>query len=324
VKAAVSARYGPPDVVRVTEVAQPRPGQGEVLVAVRVATVNRTDCGLRAGHPFFSRAFTGLTRPRAAVLGGEFAGVVAEAGPAVTRFRRGQRVFGFAENRYGAHAEYLVMPEDGAIAEIPPEVSLDDAAASTEASHYALTNIRAAHLQPGSRVLVYGATGAIGSAAVQLLKREGAYVTAVCGTRYVDLVRGLEADRVIDYLTEDFTRDDQTYDVVFDAVGKTTYGRCRRLLTPRGRYLTTDLGPYAQNPVLQLGTVLGRGRRVILPIPRARDRAFVESVGRMMAAGEFRPLLDRRYPLDAIVEAYRYVDSEQKIGNVLIDLAEPM
>jgi NADPH:quinone reductase-like Zn-dependent oxidoreductase len=237
-KAAVHTRYGPPDVVRVSEVEQPAPKDNELLVRVHATTVNRTDCGLRAAEPFFVRLFTGLTRPRVTVLGNEFAGEVEAVGRGVTSFEVGDRVFGFNGSTLGGHAEYLVTPEGGLVATIPGGLTFEEAAPGTEGSHYALTMIRRSRIHEGQDVLVNGATGAIGSAAVQLLKHLGARVTAVCGTEHVELVRGLGADRVIDYTAEDFTKGEQTYDVVLDAVGKSSFGRCRRLLRPRGIYLS--------------------------------------------------------------------------------------
>ena len=251
-RAAVSTAYGPPDVVRIEEVPTPEPGAGEVRVKVQLSTVNRTDCGYRAAHPFFVRAFTGWRRPRLTVLGTEFAGVVEALGPGVTRFRVGDRVFGYNEATFGAHAEYLTIDQDGPVATIPPGVPEDRAAASTEASHYALAIISKGGIERGDDVLVYGASGGIGSAAVQLLKARGASVTAVCGPEAVELMGEIGADRVIDRTSADFTRGGETYDYVIDAVGKLSFGRCRSALRPRGRYLTTDLGPGWQNPPLQL------------------------------------------------------------------------
>jgi NADPH:quinone reductase-like Zn-dependent oxidoreductase len=219
-KAAVHTRYGPPDVVRISELDKPAATDNEVLVKVHATTVNRTDSGLRAAKHFINRFVTGLRRPRVTVLGNEFAGAVEAVGSGVRSFKVGDRVFGYNGTRFGAHAEYLAMPEDGSLATMPAKVTYEEAAASTEGSHYALSLIRKAKIRSGQDVLVNGATGAIGSAAVQLLKDLGAEVTAVCDTEHVELVRGLGADRVIDYTAEDFTKDTQTYDVVLDAVGK--------------------------------------------------------------------------------------------------------
>jgi NADPH:quinone reductase-like Zn-dependent oxidoreductase len=318
-KAAVHTSYGPPDVVRIAEVEKPTARDGEVLVKVHATTVNRTDCGFRAAKPFFVRFFTGLVRPRVAVLGSEFAGEVEAVGSGVRSFEVGDRVFGFSGSRFGAHAEYMAIPEDGSVAAMPANVTFEEAAASTEGSHYALSFIRTAKIRSGQDVLVNGATGAIGSAAVQLLKRLGAEVTAVCDTEHVELVRGLGADRVIDYTAEDFTKDEQRYNVVLDAVGKSSFGRCKRLLKPRGIYLSSDLGPLSQNPILALITPLLGGKRVMFPIPRD-NQEVVRYFKDLIASGAFKPVIDRRYPLDQIVEAYRYVETGQKIGNVVISV----
>jgi NADPH:quinone reductase-like Zn-dependent oxidoreductase len=318
-KAAVHTRYGPPDVVRILEVDKPAAKDNEVLVKVHATTVNRTDSGLRAAKPFINRFFTGLRRPRVTVLGNEFAGEVEATGRGVRSFTVGDRVFGYNGTRFGAHAEYLAMPEDGSLATMPAKVTYEQAAPSTEGSHYALSLIRKAKVRSGQDILVNGATGAIGSAAVQLLKHLGAEVTAVCGTEHVELVRGLGADRVIDYTAEDFTRDTQTYDVVLDAVGKSSFGRCKRLLKPGGIYLSSDLGPLSQNPILALITPLLRGKKVMFPIPRD-NQEMVRYFKELLESGEFKPLIDRRYRLDEIVEAYRYVETGQKVGNVVISV----
>jgi NADPH:quinone reductase-like Zn-dependent oxidoreductase len=315
-KAAVRTRYGPPEVVRITDVPKPRPGHGELLVQVHATTVNRTDRGYRSGKPVIIRAFSGLFRPRFTVLGTEFAGIVEAVGDGVTAFAPGDRVFGYNERTFGAHAEYMTIPEDGSVATIPG-MTFEEAAPGTEGSHYALANLRAADVDAGNDVLVYGATGAIGSAAVQLAKSLGASVTAVCRGEHVRLVAGLGADRVIDYTTEDFTADGATYDVVFDAVGKTSFARCKPLLRPHGVFLATDFGPFPWNSLLALTTrVVGR-RKVLFPLAKD-DQQIVRYLRERMEAGEFRPVIDRTYPLDDIVAAYRYVDTEQKVGNVVV------
>ena len=322
-KAAVRDRYGPPEVLRIADVQTPVPGEREVLVRVHVTTVNRTDCGFRSGKPLVVRFFAGLARPKRPILGTEFAGTVEAVGPGATPFSVGDRVFGFSEWRFGAHAEYLTMRADGAIATMPADASFEEIAAATEGSHYALSMIDGAKVRTGQRVLVYGATGAIGSAAVQLLKDRGAHVTAVCDGAHVDLVRSLGADRVIDRTAEDFTADGQTYDAVVDAVGKTSFFRCRRIMKPSGIFVSSDLGPWGMNPVLGIVTPLIPGRRAKMPFPPRHSKARVQRFGAMFEAGTFRPVIDRRYPLDRIVDAYRYVETGQKIGNVLIDVAGP-
>jgi NADPH:quinone reductase-like Zn-dependent oxidoreductase len=245
-KAAVHTSYGPPNVVRIAEVDKPTAKDNQVLVKVHATTVNRTDCGFRADKPLFVRALTGLPRPRVRILGTEFAGTVEAVGRDVTSFRVGERVFGFKGLPFGAHAEYLAIPQDGFLATIPAQLTFEEAAPSTKGSHYALALIRKAKVASGQDALVYGATGAIGSAAVQLLKQLGATATAVCGSKHLELVKGLGADRVIDYTAQDFTRDEQRYDVVLDAVGKSSFLRCRRLLQPRGVYLSSEFGPLAR------------------------------------------------------------------------------
>jgi NADPH:quinone reductase-like Zn-dependent oxidoreductase len=319
-KAAVRTRYGPPEVVRIADVDTPAVGDHEVLVRVHVTTVNRTDCGFRSGKPFIVRFFSGLSKPKVTVLGSEFAGVVEAVGRSVASFEVGDNVFGFSEWRWGAHAEYLSLAEDGSLATMPANMTYEEVAPSTEGSHYALSFIRKAKIRSGQDVLVNGATGAIGSAAVQLLKHLGAVVTAVCDTEHVELVRGLGADRVIDYTAEDFTKDEQTYDVVLDAVGKSSFGRCKRLLKPGGLYLSSDFGPLSQNPMLALVTPLFRGKKVMFPIPPKLDQPTVMHLKEMIDSGAFRPVIDRRYPLDQIVEAYRYVETGRKIGNVLVSV----
>ncbi|HZD78843.1 MAG TPA: NAD(P)-dependent alcohol dehydrogenase, partial [Actinomycetota bacterium] len=240
-KAALCTRYGPPEVIRLAEVPTPTRVDREVLVRVHATTVNRTDCGIRAGHPWFARSLTGVVRPKVPILGGEFAGVIQAVGSGVTRFGVGDRVFGYAADGFGAHAEQLTIAEDGALATMPQGRTFEEVAPSTEGAHYAMTNIEGAGVRPGQRVLVNGGTGGIGSAAVQILKSMGAHVTAVCRGEHAELVRGLGAERIIDFTTEDFRKDDQRYDVVFDAVGKSSFGACRGLLEPHGLYLSTDL-----------------------------------------------------------------------------------
>jgi NADPH:quinone reductase-like Zn-dependent oxidoreductase len=321
-RAAVNTRYGPPEVVRIAEVDRPAAGDDDVLVRVHATTVNRTDCGVRAAKPWLYRLFLGPVRPRLRILGNEFAGQVEAVGAAVTAFEPGDRVFGWRSDRYGAHAEYLAMPANGSLATIPAGLTYEEAAPSTEGAHYALSLLRTAGIGRGHDVLVNGATGAIGSAAVQLLAHLGATVTAVCDTANLELVRGLGAGRVIDYTAEDFTRDGQTYDVVLDAVGKSSFGRCRRLLRPGGSYLSTDLGPLSQNPFLAVVTPAFRGRRVKFPIPRQSPETIRYLRG-LLESGAFRPLVDRRYLLDEIVDAYRYVETGRKLGNVVVSVVPP-
>lgn len=321
-RAAVRTRYGGPDEVRVVEVDEPTPGESELLVRVHATTVNRTDSAYLAGTPGIMRTSTGLRRPKRTILGTEFAGVVQERGSEATAFAAGDRVFGYVEGRFGAHAELMTVPATGLVTTIPEGWSFEEAAPATEGWHYAHAFLRVAGTRAGHDVLVHGATGAIGSAAVQLSHHAGATVTAVCGPDHLDLVRGLGADRVVDHTAVDFTADEQRYDAVFDAVGKSTFGRCRRLLKPRGVYVSSELGPKAQNPFLALGTPLLRGRTVRFPYPRF-DRTMLAELRGMLEAGTYRPLVDRTYPLGEIVEAYRYVQTGRKVGSVVVTVMPP-
>ncbi len=305
-----------------TTVAQPEPGEGELLIRVRATTVNRTDCHYRAAQPPVMRLLSGLRRPRATILGNEFAGDVAAVGSNVTAFAVGDKVFGYCEGRFGAHAEYLVVRADGPIATMPASMFYDEAAPATEGSHYALSHIRRAGMKSGHAVLVYGATGGIGSAAVQLLRTLGATVTGVCATEQVDLVRRLGAQKVLDYTTGEFATHDERYDVAFDAVGKASFAQCRRLLKPGGIYMSTGPGPRYKNLVLPLISPLLRGQRVLFAFPRI-DQAMVGYFRDLMESGQFVPLIDRRYPLAEIVSAYAYVETGHKIGNVVIRVDSP-
>ena len=316
-KAIVYTKYGPPDVLQLKEVEKPTPKDNEILVRVHATTVNRTDCATRNAEPFFARLFTGLTRPKKTILGTEFAGEIEAVGKDVTSFKVGDKVFGFSGNDFGAHAEYMIMPEDGFLTTMPANMTYEEAAPSTEGAYYAHSFIRNANIQSGQRVLINGASGAIGSAAVQLVKHIGADVTAVCGTKNVELVKRLGADKVIDYKKQDFTEDDQMYDAVLDAVGKSSFSRCKPLLKPGGIYISSELGYMAQNIILALVTPIIGNKKVMFPIPKHSDENIV-LFKELIEAGEYKPVIDRRYPLEQIPEATRYVETGQKTGNVVI------
>lgn len=316
-KAALHFKYGPPEVVQVMDITKPEPKENELLIKIFATTVNRTDCGFRSAEYFVSRFFSGLFKPNNKILGSEFAGVVEATGKSVTAFKIGDKVFGFNDITFGGHAEYLAIKETASIATIPEGVSFETAAAITEGSHYALCDIRAAKVKPDDNVMVYGATGAIGSAAVQLLKHFKAHVTAVCNTKNVELVKSLGADVVIDYQTEDFTRTTQQFDFIFDAVGKSSFAQCKSLLKPRGVYISTEPGKNGDNIWKALLTPLKGGKRVLFPLPSI-NKSDVEFLKQLVENGEFKPVLDKHYSLDQIVEAHRYVESQQKTGNVII------
>jgi NADPH:quinone reductase-like Zn-dependent oxidoreductase len=316
-RALVCGRYGPPEGLEIREVERPTPRDGQVLVAVHAATVNRTDVATLQGTPFFARLATGVRRPKHPILGTEFAGRIEAVGSEVTGLAVGDDVFGFSIATYGAHAEYVTVPADGPVATIPAGLSYAEVASSTEGTHYALSSIEAAELGAGDEVLVYGATGAIGTAAVQLLVHRGVTVTAVCDRHGTDVVASLGAQVVIDRSRQDFTRTSARFDAMLDAVGQTTLARCRHLLKPGAPYLSTDLGPGWQNLALIPWTRFVGNHRVLIPFP-TDERRHVLEVRELLATGALRPVVDRTYPFDDIVEAYRYVQSRQKLGTVVV------
>ena len=320
-KAIVYTNYGPPTVAKLTELAKPIPKDNEVLVKVHASTVNRTDSGFRSAEYFISRFWSGLLRPKYQVLGCEFAGVIEEIGKHVSTFKKGDTVFGFNDKSFGGHGEYLTMDETQAITTLPEGISFELGAAITEGAHYALVDIRAAKVKPGQQVLVYGATGAIGSAAVQLLNHFGAIVTAVCGAKHVELVKSLGANTVIDYQTQDFTKTENKFEFIFDAVGKSSFAECKPLLTAKGIYISTELGKNGENLLYALSTPLLGGKKLLFPIPsiNKNDVVFLKE---LVQKGEFKPVIDRSYSLEQIVEAYEYVESGQKTGNVILKIVE--
>ena len=320
-KAVVYKKYGPPEVAELTEVERPIPKDNEVLIKVYASTVNRTDAGFRSAEYFISRFWSGLFRPKYKILGCEFAGIIEETGSNVTTFKKGDKVFGYNDKTCGGHGEYLTIAENDSITYLPGNMNFEEAAPITEGAHYALNDIWASKIKSGQNVLVYGATGAIGSAAVQLLKYFGTHVTAVCNSKNVSLVKSLGADDVIDFQTQDFTKTEIQFDFIFDAVGKSSFGKCKPLLTNKGVYISTELGKNAENIFFALVTSFGRGKKVLFPIPtiKKEDVVFLKD---LVELGAFKPVIDRRYKLEQIVEAYKYVESGQKTGNVIIKIFE--
>ncbi|MDR6908050.1 NADPH:quinone reductase-like Zn-dependent oxidoreductase [Agromyces sp. 3263] len=315
-------RYGSPEVVGIVERPEPHAVAREIRVRVHAACVGAADGAARSGTPWFARLAFGLRAPRRSVLGSDFAGIVDEVGPDVTRFAVGDRVFGAMGAAVGAHAEVLVVAESGAIAPLPAAVSMTDAAAACDGALTALPFLRdGAHLRPGQRVLVIGASGSVGAAAVQLAKHLGAHVSAVCGPAHVDLVASLGADRVVDRSTEDALGGPATYDVVFDAVAASTFRRARRALRPGGTYLTTV--PSFAILLQQLTSRLGRRRAVILftGLRKDADKApDLEQLAALLAAGVLRPPIEREVALEQVAEGYRLVDSGHKGGSVVLRL----
>jgi len=319
-KAIVYTKYGGPDVLQLKEVEKPIPKDNEVLIKVYATTVNRTDCATIGAIPFFARLITGLFRPKKQIPGTEFAGEIEAVGKNVMSYKVGDRVFGFDDSGSGAHAQYVTISEDKVIT-IPENITYEQAAPSSEGAHYAYNFIKKVDIKSGQKILVNGATGAIGSAAVQLLKYFGVNVTAVCNTKNMELVKSLGASRVIDYTKEDFTKEDQKYDFVFDTVGKSSFFKCRKLLKPGGVYISSDLGYMSQNIFLPVITpvikpMLGN-RKTVSPFPTDISGS-IRLIKKLIEEGKFKAVIDRKYPLERIVEAYKYVETGQKTGNVVI------
>lgn len=310
-RAVVHDRYGPPEVLRIEDVPRPEPAEGEVLVRVHATTVTQTDCHMRRARPILWRLMLGLRRPRRRTLGLELAGEVAAAGPGVSGFSAGDRVFGIA---YGAHADY-VCAQTRRLAHVPDGMTFEQAAAVCDGFHQGLTCLRAAGVHEGQLILVYGASGSCGTACVQLARHFGAHVTAVCNGKNVELVRSLGADEVIDYEREDFAKRGAVYDAVIDAVGKRrSFLRNRRSLRPGGVFVPTDglhnlvLAPFTSR--------VGRKRMRFLTGTWTKEELLF--LRELLESGGYRAVIDRTYPLDQVVEATRYVESWQKTGNVVI------
>jgi NADPH:quinone reductase-like Zn-dependent oxidoreductase len=323
-RAVVYDTYGAPDVLLLDDVERPVPKEDEVLIKIHASTVNRLDVHTREANrssglavSLLSRLVSGVRRPRQRILGSEFAGEVELVGAAVHEFAVGDRVFGNSGLRFGAHAEYMCMRESARIAHMPADMTFDEAAPACDGALNALTCLTAADLRKGRRILIYGASGAIGTAGVQLARYFGADVTAVCSTKNLVLVKSLGADRVLDYTKEDFTKNGDTYHVIFDAVGKHSFRRSRDSLEPGGIYLPTD--GFA-NLFWALVTPRIGGKKVVFQIPPRQTKKDVLFLKELMEAGKYRPVIDRRYPLEEVVEATRYVETEQKTGNVVLTI----
>jgi len=317
-KASIYTQYGSPEVLQIKEVDKPSPGDNELLVRVHSATVNRTDCAMLRAKPFIMRFFMGLRKPRNPILGTDFAGEVEAIGKKITSYKVGDKVFGFDDGGVSSHALYMTIAESKAIA-LMPTISYEQAAASLEGAHYAYNFINKVDLKKGQKVLVNGASGAIGSAAVQLAVYFGAMVTAVCKTENFELMKSLGATSLIDYTREDFTKSNNKYHYVFDTVGKSTFSKCKPVLVPDGVYISSELGPGGENVYLPLLTKMRGGKKVKFPIPLDKP-ASVLLIKRLIEEGKFNAVIDRKYPLEQIAEAFRYVETGEKIGNVVLTI----
>jgi NADPH:quinone reductase-like Zn-dependent oxidoreductase len=321
-KAILCERYGPPDVLQLKEMPKPTPRDNEILIKVHATTVTSADRRVRsldvpAGFGLVMRLVFGVSGPRQPILGSELAGEIEAVGRNVGRFKVGDPVIALAGARMGCYAEYRCMPENGAVAHKPPNLTFDEAAALSFGGTTALAFLRRARLQAGDRVLVNGASGAVGTAAVQLARHFGADVTGVCSTANVDLVRSLGAHHVIDYTREDFTQNGETYDVIVDTVGTAPFSRSKGSLKDGGRLLLVIAGLPDMLPIPWVTMTSNKRIIAAAAAERAEDVRFLADLAE---AGAFRPVIDRRYPFEKIAEAHRYVDTGRKKGNVIITL----
>ena len=319
--ASVYTQYGPPEVLQLKDVPKPIPKNNEVLVKIHATTVNRTDTGFRVAEYFAVRIVGGLFKPKKTILGSEFAGRVESIGKDVTLFKPGDPVFGLSAYVFGTHAEYVCVPENKSIAIKPTKMSFEEAAAVCDGLILGINYIRKIDFKNKPKILINGASGSIGSACVQLAHHYGAEITAVCNTKNILLVKSLGADDVIDYTQQDFTNIGKLYDVVLDAVGKSTFFKCKKILKPGGVYFSTELGPGWQNVFLPLITPLLGSKRVKFPIP-TDSKEDILLFKELIEAGKYKAVIDRTYPLKQIMEATRYVETGQKTGNVVIKVQD--
>ena len=330
-KAVVYKEYGPPGVLHLAEVEKPAPGEDEILVRIRATSVNVGDLWARNFKAMTPSKFTmpllfwlparmyfGFSKPKINILGNEFAGDVEAVGKNVKRFRKGDPVFGYRGQRMGANAEYLCMAEDGLVALKPANLTYEEAAVIPGGGMTALSLLRKVNIQPGQKVLVNGASGSIGSAAVQLARHYGAEVTGVCGTQRLEYVKALGADRVIDYTREDFTENGETYDLIFDILGKSSFSRCKNSLKPEGIYLRAS---FKMKQLFQmLWTSVRGGKRVICALSSEKpdDLAFIK---RLVEEGKIKALIDKRYPMEEAAEAHRYIENGARTASVTLVIA---
>lgn len=311
-KAIINTEYGSADVLKLQEIEKPTPKSNEVLVKVYATTVNRTDTGLRSAEYFISRLFTGLFKPRFHTLGSEFAGIIEQIGENITSFKVGDEIFGLSTSNFGTHAEYLAIPESASIALKPKNLSFYEAACICEGPYLALNYLTKFKIDSTTKILVNGTSGSIGSSGLQLAKYFGAEVTAVTDTKNVALAKTLGANFVVDYTKEDFTITDKKFDLVFDAVGKSSFFKCKKLLKENGTYFSTELGYLSQNVYLPLFT-----KKIIFPIPKD-TKEQVEFFKDLAEKGHIRAIIDRQYTLEEVAEAHRYVEKGMKVGSVSI------
>jgi NADPH:quinone reductase-like Zn-dependent oxidoreductase len=319
-KAIVCTEYGPPDVLQLKEVPKPVPQDNEVLIKVHATTVTAVDCTFRQGKPFIGRFFSGLRRPKNPIQGTELAGEIEAVGADVKRFKEGDQVFGTSMG-YGVYAEYVCLPEEEATLVIKPANMTYEEAACCDGGLTALPFLRdVANIQSGQKILINGASGSTGTAAVQLAKYYGADVTGVCSTKNLDLVKSLGADKVIDYKREDFTQSGETYDVIFDTVGKSSFSHCKRALKQSGIYLEATLSLAIILQMLWTSMVGSKKAVIAFTGLRSADERTLDLVvlKELFEAGTLKAVIDKSYPLEQMVEAQRYVEKGHKVGNVVV------
>ena len=320
-KAAIRTKYGPPEVLSIITLGRiPQPKKDEILVKVKAATVNRSDCGLLTGKPWIIRCFIGMFKPRRPITGTDFSGIVVAKGDDVTDFDINDDVYGFFDEGICSHASYVCVSAKRSVLKKPINITYEQAAASLEGAHYAFYFLDKVNTGEGDKVLINGGTGAIGNAALQFLKYKRAHVTVTCPTEYVDVLKSIGADSVIDYTKDDFTKLSEQFDFVFDAVGKSSFGKCKPILKAKGIYISSELGHYWQNPLLALLSPVMRGKKVKFPLPYSIHRSMTY-INELIEQEKFIPLIDRRYSFEEIREAFSYVLSGQKKGNVIISFS---
>ena len=318
-KASIRRKYGFPNQIKIESIDKPIPKDNEVLIKVYATTVNRTDCANLTAKPFIMRFVLGLFKPRKTILGTDFAGKVESTGKNVKSFSTGDKVFGFNDTGSESQAEYVTTTVENLFL-IPEKIDYKQAAASLEGASYAYTFIHKVNIQSGQNILINGATGGIGSALLQFVRQYDVNITATCNTNNIQLIESLGADNIYDYTKKDFTKENDKYDFIFDAVGKSTFGKCLSLLKEKGVYISSELGPYSQNIFYPLLTSI-LSKKVIFPIPYSKQKT-IPYICNLLEKGKFNPVIDREYALEDISKAYEYVIKGQKIGNVLIKIEE--
>lgn len=316
-KASIRRTYGSPSQLNVEQIEKPTPKDDEVLVKVHATTVNRTDCANLTAKPWIMRLVLGVFKPRKIVVGTDFAGEVVSIGSKVSSTKIGDSVFGFTDTGAESQAEYLTAAQKN-VFPIPKNIDYKSAVASLEGAHYAYSCIHKVTIEPGQSILINGATGGIGSALLQFVRPYDVHITATCDTKNIALIRSLGADSILDYTKEDFTESEDQFDFVFDAVGKSTFGQCKSLLKTNGVYISSELGPFAQNAFFPLFNPISK-KKVLFPIPENTGKT-IPYIMSQLVNGNFKPVIDREYPLEDISKAYEYVIQGQKTGNVIINV----